>query len=106
MNLKGWLTKTATKQSVASRDVYGKVTWSAPATISCRVQASRKIIRGTNGQEVATTAVLYTDAACSVTDRFWLPGADTNDVNAARIPLGVDEAANKGGDTVFTKVWF
>lgn len=106
MNLKQWFNKTATKQAVASRDLYGKVSWGAQVSIAVREQSSRKIIRGANGQEVATTSVLYTDTACAVTDRFWFPGANTSDVNAARIPLGVDSEVDKAGNPVFWKVWF
>jgi hypothetical protein len=106
LNLKPWFNADATKQSVASRDIYGKVTWSAQVPLKVRVQPSRKIIRGVSGQEVATTAVLYTATACGPTDRFWFDGANVADVNAARIPLGVDTAKDKAGNAVFFKVWF
>lgn len=82
------LLSTCTKASQASTSADGDPeTYTARTTFAARVQRSKA--RG--AETIEHDAVLYTSTLILPTDRVWLPGDDTSDVNAARRPVEVSQ---------------
>lgn len=80
------LVDTATKRSQSTTDADGDPGgYGSAVAFACRVQRSRD----RDATEIEHDAVLYTSTEVLPTDRVWLPGDSTSDVDLARRPVQV-----------------
>lgn len=82
---------TCTKKSQSSTDSDGDPGgYGSAVTFKARVQRSKD----RDATEIEHTAVIYTSTEVLVTDRVWLPGDSTSDVDLARRPAAVYRTAD------------
>lgn len=97
MNPAGLMKSTITIASVTGRDSYGKALYGAQRTARARVEAMRRMVRKVNGDEAVASHRIYTCDQVLLTDRIWLPGANTASAEASNVPLAVAASSTPGG---------
>lgn len=95
MNVAAWLTDTITVASVSSRNTRGDPVFGAQNAYPARVEPITRLTRSAQGQEAIADTRVFTTQAINLTDRIWVPGANTSDPNAARVPLSVRSSSTK-----------
>lgn len=104
MSIAAWLVNTVTVASVASVDKYGKPTYATARTVKARVQKSRKLLRRPGGEEALSQATIYTLEEVFLTDRVWLPGANTALLEQALSPISLNSSPDKAGARTLFRV--
>lgn len=85
------LTSTCTKKSQGATDTDGDpTTYGSAVEFAARVQRSKD----RTAEEIPHDAVLYTTTTILPTDRIWLPGDSTSDVDLARRPVSVYQTSD------------
>jgi len=106
----GMLTQEITVEGGApsALNAYGDPAYSgAQRKLAARVSAKAQLIRGPDGETVAsdTTIHLAPDCGVDLATRIWLPGADTSSSAAARRPLAVSSQPDLEGDAALVVVF-
>lgn len=104
MSIGGWLTSSISVASVTSTDGYGKPTYGAPTAVPARIEQHRTLVRKSNGEEAVANHVIYTLTPINLTDRLWLPGANTSLADQSNLPATVDSSPDKTGARTLYKV--
>jgi len=92
-----YLNQSATWKSVASRNEYNEPTFTS-TTITCRFEYKRKMLRGPEGEQVMSEAVLYTASAVLPGDVVTYSGRDWP-------VLSVADEAQLDGTVLFRAVY-
>lgn len=90
-----------------SPDGYGGTVDASPALLKCRWQDKQQLIRGGDGKEITSSAVVYLDRAVSLDGKF-IRGDYTNyqtSPSEAKMVLSVGEAVGISGKTDHWKVY-
>lgn len=100
--LKRQLNQTISVATLSSTDVYGKITWSTPTSVSARVElldesTYRSYFGGAPLSEYKTRHVIITENAIDETSHVWLPGDSSADATLARRPFQVLECIAEDG---------
>lgn len=95
MSIASWLVSTVTVASKTGVDSYGKPSYGSQSTFSARVQAQSKIVRNSKGEDSNSEWRVYTLTAVALTDRLWLPGADTSSQAESLIPIAITVSADR-----------
>jgi hypothetical protein len=86
------MTHTVTKASKSGRGNSGDPTYGAQSTIKARVEHVTKLVMNADGNEQAAHSRLISESEILLTDRVWLPGDDTAEVNESKQPIAVGHA--------------
>lgn len=106
---RAWFNETITVAKLSSRNAKGDPTYGAQTTRKVRVERATKTIRTVEGTFTETETEVIgdgPDGEFDVTDRVWLPGANTADANASKVPVNVDLQKDKHGSAVIARAWF
>ncbi len=104
MSLARILTQTAYVASVTGIDARGKPIYGAPVARRVRAEARRMMVTKANGEEAVSGHRLWCTEAVNLTDRVWLPGENSANAEASRLPLTVESASDFGGVKTLWKV--
>ena len=86
------LAQQAHVRTIQTKDVRGLVTWSPPIALPCFYEPSIRLIRTADGDQVASSGVLYFAYAGLTPDcLFFVPGADPGDLAAGSEALTVQD---------------
>lgn len=94
MSLARILNQTAYVASVTSTDSFGKPTYGPPAARAVRVEQASAMVTNARGDEVASSHRLWCLQPIKITDRVWLPGADTSSAEASSLPISVSSVGD------------
>lgn len=97
MDPRSWFRETITVASVASVGLRGVPVLGPQRQVKARVERVSRFLRTTTKQEVVSSHKVYTATEILPTDRVWLPGANTTDANAARIPAALTSTPDRSG---------
>lgn len=105
MEIASKLTETVYVASRTSLDANGDPTYGDPRPVACRVERTKGVTdNGPSGTRTSISFTLVTVEQLLPTDMVWLPGSDTSDASAARMPGpgGVQPAVRlRGSATLF-----
>lgn len=105
MSIASWLTSSISVASVTgSPDAFGKPTYGSPVAVAARIEQQRTLVRKSNGEEAVANHVIYTSTAIALTDRIWLPGANTSLADQSNLPATVVSTPDKSGARTLYKV--
>lgn len=104
MSLGNILRQTAYVASVTGTDAYGKPTYGTPVARAVRVEESRRMVLGSQGEETVSSHRLWCLTAIAITDRIWLPGTSTSSVEASRLPISVASVSDFAGSRTLYRV--
>ncbi|MHB1065424.1 MAG: hypothetical protein ACYC1Z_13215 [Georgenia sp.] len=104
MSLARILTQTAYVASVTGIDGRGKPAYGAPVARKVRAEMRRTMVTKATGEEAISTHRLWCAEAINLTDRVWLPGENSANAEASRLPLAVESASDFGGVKTLWKV--
>jgi hypothetical protein len=104
VNLTSWLSQSISVAAQTGKNSKGDPTYGTPVTVSARVEVSRRFARNAQGQKTVSSHAIYTTTAIALTDRIWLPGVSTSNVQAARGPLSVTAVSDKAGGVTLYEV--
>lgn len=103
MSLASWMVSTCYLASQTGKDAYGKPAYEAPRAVKARVEAHRRVLKRPNGDEAVSNHRIFTLSPVLLTDRVWLPGADTGSADASNLPLAIKAVGDKpGARTLYT----
>jgi len=105
MNITRLLTDTVTIAHQSSVSENGDPTFGTQSTIKARVEHGTRLLVGPDGQAMSYEQVFVTLDAVTQTDKVWLPGDTTTDVNAGRRPITVKKATTFDGITTLYEVY-
>jgi hypothetical protein len=91
------MTDTVTIASKSGRGNSGDPTYGAQSTIMARVEPVTKLVMGADGNEKMASTRMISESEVLITDRVWLPGDDTSEVNESKQPIKVGNAATPPG---------
>jgi hypothetical protein len=106
VDISGWLTQTIHVAAMAGANANAEPTYGTPLPVACRSEAKFQKIIDASGQEVMSDHQVVTLEEIGPQDAVWLPGADTADPTAARMPLRTQQAVDKAGRGRFWEVFF
>ena len=95
MSIAGFLTQTVYLASATGKDNYGKQTYETPRAVVARVEGQRRLVRKSTGDEAVANHRIYTLAPVLLTDRIWIPGADSAQLEQSALPLTVESSGDK-----------
>ena len=102
MSLASWMTQTAYVAALTGIDQWGKPVYGPPVARKVRIEQSRRMVLNARGEEVPSNHRLWCLTEIAITDRVWLPGASTSDVEKSLAPMSVASVSDKaGGRTLF-----
>jgi hypothetical protein len=104
VRLGAWFVDTVTVAAVTGKDSYGKPSFGAKTAVKARVQAVRKLVRSSTGNESVSSHVIFTETAINLTDRVWLPGVDSSNDSLAKVPLTINADHDKAGRVTLYEV--
>lgn len=67
------------------------VQWSEPTAYPCRIEHTNRLIRLADGQQTASTAVVYVVAEGLTTDSLYFLNGDPDDLDSAVEPISIQE---------------
>lgn len=97
MSIAAWMVDTISIASVTGVATSGKPTYGSPRQIKARVDLSDRILRTPAGDEKRSTHRIYSLDEIKLTDRIWLPGANTATVEGSLTPIALVAANDKPG---------
>lgn len=100
MSLAGLLRQTVTAYPPASKDVYGKATFSTGVEYAARVEPATELLRDPSGKEVTVTAnvILSGEPTIDTTYKIELPDGSTP------VIVGVERNVDGQGRVLYTRV--
>lgn len=104
MSIEAWLTKTAYVAALTGIDQWGKPVYGPPVARKVRVEEQRRMVLTARGEEVPSNHRLWCLSAIAITDRVWLPGTSTSDVEKSLTPLSIASVSDKPGSRTLFKV--
>lgn len=104
MSIASWLTQTAYVAPVTGIDAWGKPTYGAPVARKVRVESLRRMVTNAQGEESVSNHRLWSLDPIALTDRVWLPGANTASAEASNVPLSVAATSDKVGSRTLYRV--
>lgn len=104
MSLSSWFVSTVNVASAAGIDAKGRATFGAPRAIKARVQGQRRMVRTSTGEESVSNFIVWTDQPVLLTDRLWMPGSSTAQVEGSLVPLAITVSPDKTGARTLYKV--
>lgn len=104
MSIASWLTQTAYVAPVTGIDAWGKPTYGPPVARKVRVEVLRRMVTNAQGEESVSNHRLWSLEPIALTDRVWLPGANTGSAEASHLPLSVSASADKVGARTLYRV--
>ena len=112
MLLGSWLVHSVTRKQRTGVSSKGDPTYGSATTFAARVEFKRKLVRKSDGVEVACVGSFTTQTPVKYDDIFWLPAVgsspadDTTSTDAARQPLQIESAETKDGTQFLWQVYF
>ena len=106
MDISGWLTRTLYLAIMTGVNDNAEPTYGTPVAVACRCEPKLQKIIDAAGQEVISDHQVVTLEEIGLQDAVWLPGADTEDPTAARMPLRTQQAVDKAGRPCFWESFF
>jgi hypothetical protein len=101
-----WLNQTVYVASVTGIDAYGKPTYGTPTARKVRLELIRRMVLKATGEEAVANHRLWTLSAINLTDRIWLPGANTSLAEQSNLPMTLSSSPDKSGSRTLYKVEF
>ncbi len=74
---------------MTGRTAAGDPLFGPAVAIACRVEGSTATLRSSTGIETNTDTRIISEVAIAKTSRVWLPGTNTADASAAKVPRKV-----------------
>lgn len=100
MMLTHLLTQTVTLAPQSGRTDGGDVTYGSQSTLPARIEWSKRLVIGADGNEVQADAVIVTETEIPRTSGVWLPD-DTPASDPARLILSARKAQTPDGDFIY-----
>lgn len=97
MSLQSFMGETVYVASVTGVDAYGKATYETPRAISARVEPRRMMVRNARGEEAVSNFRIYSLVPVLLTDRLWMPGADSAVAEDSNVPISVSTSKDMRG---------
>lgn len=104
MSLARILRESAYVASVTSTDSRGNPVYGTPSVRKVRVERSQRMVMNARGEETPSSHRLWCLSPIALTDRVWLPGANTASAEASHLPLSVSAVSDFGGSRTLYRV--
>lgn len=104
MDLTGWFSGTITLAKLTGMSGTGTPTYGAQSSVAARVEPHVEMVRGKDGNLVASTHRIATQSAVGIEDQIWLSTDSSSDNGVVKKPISIQQATDKPGATVYWEI--